>query len=154
MITKEVFFGGAVYNTLTGNINIHPGEARIHRIDPNGAGRVVTLPDARILRPGFPILIVSNESATDTFQINDNSGSAVVTVSTNRLVSLALLTNTTQAGEWFANQVRVGGSVVASVLQYDGYIHGGTGGSGKDTIYLYDISGDSWASMDTSPPGS
>jgi hypothetical protein len=100
MMTIETFFGGGRNHALTGNLTLKAGWPRLHTLDPDGAGREVNLPDARLLRLGSPQFILLNIDATHGIAVKDNAGGTVLTLAAQEGVILSLSQNSTAAGRW------------------------------------------------------
>lgn len=103
MITLEEFMGGGrLHNPLSANITLVAGSPRLRTLVPNGS-RDVTLPDARLLKLGWPQFILLNIDGTNTVTVKDANGNAVHSLGPNSSVLLGLAEQNDAAGRWTAD---------------------------------------------------
>lgn len=74
---------------------------RLYLVNPNPAV-AGSLPDARRLKTGGPILYALNVGSTNSFTIKDAGGTTLFTVLIGQAAELFLRDNTTLAGLWGA----------------------------------------------------
>lgn len=68
--------------TLAGNLTLTRQYRSVLRLDPGGAGRIVTLP-AEAGSDGFAYEIVNTADAAEDLTVKDDGGSTIVTISQN-----------------------------------------------------------------------
>ena len=102
MISEATFNGLSRELTFSTNQTLGYG-ARIHLLFASVGSRTISLPDARRLPLGWPMMILAN-IGSNAFAVNDNAGGSIAaSVAANQWLVLALLVNTTQAGTWVAD---------------------------------------------------
>ena len=99
MLSESTFYGNP--QDLGGSVGasgiINPLLARVWYIQPT-ASSVLTLPSARILRPGYPTIVFNNGS--NNVVIKDNRVGTLLTLTPNNAGFLALKDNSSVAGSW------------------------------------------------------
>lgn len=92
--------GGATETTASGDITLTSASTRVQSIDPNGADRTVTLPDATTIDEGTPIFVIHHTGTANKIAVRDNSGSLIAWLTTGEILTCALENNNTAAGTW------------------------------------------------------
>lgn len=72
--------------------------ARVMDVTATAGSLAITLPDARVVSPGFDV-IITNVGA-NTFTVRDSAGGTIVTVTAGQCQYLYIRTNVTAAGTW------------------------------------------------------
>jgi hypothetical protein len=93
--------GGQTSISPSAAFDFHPYVYRVYWVNPNPAV-AGSLPDARRLRTGGPVLFASNVGSTNSFTIKDNAGNTLFTVALGKTAELWLKDNSTAAGVWAA----------------------------------------------------
>ncbi len=101
-VSDTKFFGGAIYNSISATLDLHPYR-RVWTIVAT-AGQSVVLPDATLLREGGPYFYIINLGAP-SFDLEDNDNTVLDTVAgsdtTAESVLVALAVNGSAAGTWY-----------------------------------------------------
>lgn len=105
--------------TLAGNRAVVRDDYAILNLNPNGANRDVTLPDATTLPLGWKIRI-RNSGGANNLVVKDNGGSTLKTISSpaatfdTLMYEFVLLTNGTAAGTYSVLELGDAGAVAAT----------------------------------------
>lgn len=95
--------GGRLHSPLSSNLALKAAWAssyRIHTLDPDAAGREVSLPSALLLKLGGPQFILLNIDAALSAAVKDFAGGTVLTLAAMEGVQLYLAGNSAAAGNW------------------------------------------------------
>lgn len=100
MITEERFRGGAIYEQLSGDKQLHLGSERVQCLDPQTSTRIVYMPDARKLRLGGPHFVILNLSGSVNLDIRGYGSATPGTLAPGYAAVMWLYLNDTAAGSW------------------------------------------------------
>lgn len=101
MLTEAQVYGGSRIEVLAVDPVLLPEGERFFIFRPPGAGRVLTLPDARrVTKTGGLIFLIHNLSAAESFDLEDNAGGFLTTVAVGDTLKIYLFDKSTQAGQW------------------------------------------------------
>jgi hypothetical protein len=87
-----------------------PFTSAIMDVTPDTAGRTLNMPDARRVSPGESVTF--KNVGGDSFALQDNAGSSIVTIASGAAYTVYLKSNTTAAGSWGYWQAGAGSSTV------------------------------------------
>lgn len=100
MMSEEVYYGGAIFKSITGTLQTH-SSVRVWTITATVGPHIINLPDARILKTGGPYFYIINLAGSNDISLRDKANIVLETVSAGELVLCALIDNTTIGGKWF-----------------------------------------------------
>src|SRR5688500_1786894 len=103
MMTQAVARGGGYHVSLTADHDLLLGRL-IASFTPNNSTHVVKLPPATKYSVGHCVQVIVNCSATDTFALHDAEDNALATISSLGFFTLALMDNSTDAGDWIVRE--------------------------------------------------
>jgi hypothetical protein len=120
LVTSDTVYPASVsYQliTLTANITLYwpssglgsPIAAGFNDVNPDQAGRVITLPDALLGSPGSDIIF--NNISAHSFLVHTSDGALINTVTPGQIKDFKLTDNSTAAGTWLV--IPFGGGVDA-----------------------------------------
>jgi hypothetical protein len=107
MVTQSKFNGGAVEQSITGNINLHYALARVWVLTPDVAGHKAILEDATKLKTGGPYYYVCN-TTSNAISLRDAADVEQVSIGLDECAKVWLLDNSTAAGTWIVIKKTVG----------------------------------------------
>ena len=99
---------------LSGNLILYKGNPRVQIIDPNGAGRIITLPDSEKLSKGGPYFYIVNVSTVDSIAVNSFNGADTFTIPTEKALVLGTFRNTGNK-MWFGHIRDFSGSGIGAL---------------------------------------
>lgn len=101
-VDDEFYFGGAATPISVGaDISITQIDGRVQRLDANGAGNKVFLPDETNLKLGGPYFYIQNPDVTDTLALRTSADVAVATIGTQGNVVVILGLNASSVKTWY-----------------------------------------------------
>lgn len=90
-VDDDFFYGGGTsWNPLSANISLTPLNGRSIVVNPNAAGRTITLPDPTDLATGGPYFFIINQSATDTVALLDEAATTIATIAVSSSIIVVL----------------------------------------------------------------
>jgi uncharacterized protein (TIGR02217 family) len=99
---EDYFFGGTkLHDPLSANVAITLGQGRVHVVNPDAAGREVTLPNAGTMPDGGWHFHIINTSATDTVDIKGDAAT-INTLGTSSAAIYVVGKNVSDVSIWFA----------------------------------------------------
>jgi hypothetical protein len=107
MISEADFYGRYRTTTMSADLVLKEGLARVQSVDPQFGGLNVDLPDARRLRLGGPIAYIVNVNDTNGVTVRDAAAGTVASLSTNEAAILSLVANADAGGSWIAQILSV-----------------------------------------------
>lgn len=107
-VSMETYYGGAEsHQPLSGNITLDPATKKLLTLDPDAAGRTVTLRDATELDKGHGHILI-NVDAIESVAIKDNGGTTISTLAAGEGMEIGLCDNSDADGKWFIWQGPLG----------------------------------------------
>lgn len=100
MWTPEVWYGGAIYHTLSADYEIVDRRVRVFAFAPSAGGFDVRLPLAERLPLGFGIYWIANIHGSNSLELRTNSGSLLATLAGNGRAICSLFSKDTADGTW------------------------------------------------------
>lgn len=98
MISREEHYGGCLWlENQNATLDYH--SPRLVVMKNATAGKNIQLPDATQLSLGGPLHVIINDGS-QSIDIQDGSGSSILTLASGKAVTLLLLSNSNTAGEW------------------------------------------------------
>ena len=82
------FTRGGVVRTLSSDLVLSKGDQRVQAIDPDTAGRIITLPDFKLLRQGGPHFYIINTSLLHSFDVVSFNSEETFTVAVGKAIAL------------------------------------------------------------------
>jgi hypothetical protein len=101
-MTADEFYGGANFHSISAaTVELKKNAGRVQTVDATAAPAALQLPDATKLRTGAIVYVFQNLSASaEDLLIKDADGSTIKTILAAEVWEVALLDNTTTAGDW------------------------------------------------------
>ena len=102
MMSEEVYYGGAIFKSISSTLVLYPAK-RVWTIDDTSGSVTVRLPNAEFLKTGGPYFYILN-IGSNQFNVRDDADTILVILGTNKSLTVALVQNGTTAGVWYTKE--------------------------------------------------